>query len=164
MNQYLYVCHFSSGHIKVGRSSDPESRIAQHADRVACVGVELINKHTALCVGHVIPLESALIAACCESAKKRNQNEWFEGLDYLQVCGWASEIALKTAHFDDLSDEAPSELSRYEAIAMLGGTPKKAAQAMGYKTPHAIYMWPEFLVEAVADRVRGVAARLGESA
>jgi len=32
---HLYVCHFSSGHIKVGRSIDPVARVAQHADRVA---------------------------------------------------------------------------------------------------------------------------------
>ncbi len=33
--EYLYVCHFSNGHIKVGRSIDPRARIAAHADRVA---------------------------------------------------------------------------------------------------------------------------------
>jgi len=33
--EYLYVCHFSNGHIKVGRSIHPKSRIASHADRVA---------------------------------------------------------------------------------------------------------------------------------
>ena len=30
--EYLYVCHFSNGHIKVGRSIDPKSRIASHAN------------------------------------------------------------------------------------------------------------------------------------
>lgn len=35
MSEYLYVCHFSNGHIKVGRSVHPKSRIASHADRVA---------------------------------------------------------------------------------------------------------------------------------
>ncbi len=27
--QYLYVCHFSNGHIKVGRSIEPTARIAE---------------------------------------------------------------------------------------------------------------------------------------
>ena len=31
-----------------------------------------------------------------------------------------------------------------------------AASAMGYKSPHAIYMWPETLSKEVADRVMWV--------
>lgn len=42
--EYLYVCHFSNGHIKVGRSIDPRARIAAHADRVACMGVEFVDR------------------------------------------------------------------------------------------------------------------------
>lgn len=30
--QFLYVCHFSNGHIKVGRSVDPQSRIASQGN------------------------------------------------------------------------------------------------------------------------------------
>jgi len=29
MSEYLYVCHFSNGHIKVGRSISPKSRYRQ---------------------------------------------------------------------------------------------------------------------------------------
>lgn len=46
------------------------------------------------------------------------------------------------------------------AIQMLGGTPKKAAEALGYKAVQAIYMWPDVLPRATADRVAGAAARL----
>lgn len=91
--QYLYVCHFSNGHIKVGRSIDPQSRIAAHVDRVACVGIELVEHHVVECVGHSQPAEAALIDRCADAAKKRNKNEWFEGVDYLCVCEWANEIA-----------------------------------------------------------------------
>ncbi len=38
---HLYVCHFSSGHIKVGRSIDPVARVAQHA--ASGVPCELLN-------------------------------------------------------------------------------------------------------------------------
>jgi hypothetical protein len=47
-------------------------------------------------------------------------------------------------------------MNKQTAINLLGGTPSLAAKAMGYKSSHAIYMWPETLSKPVADRVRGV--------
>lgn len=91
--QYLYVCHFSNGHIKVGRSIDPKARISAHADRVACMGVELVEHHIAECAGHSAPAELALIDRCAQSATKRNKSEWFEGLDFAEVIGWAESFA-----------------------------------------------------------------------
>lgn len=52
-------------------------------------------------------------------------------------------------------------MDKKTAIEFLGGTPKKAAQAMGYKSAHAIYVWPDVLPQSVADRVIGAIARLG---
>lgn len=91
--QYLYVCHFSNGHIKVGRSIDPKARISAHADRVACMGVELVEHHIAECAGHSAPAELALIDRCAQSATKRNKSEWFEGLDFPSVCEWCAEFS-----------------------------------------------------------------------
>lgn len=91
--QYIYVCHFSNGHIKVGRSISPKSRIASHADRVACVGIELVEYHIVECVGHSAPAESVLIRQCSALSTKRNKSEWFEGLDYLDVCEIANQAA-----------------------------------------------------------------------
>lgn len=54
-------------------------------------------------------------------------------------------------------------MKKATAIEMLGGTPKKAAQVLGYGSPHAIYQWPEVLPMAIADRVRGAAQRIAES-
>lgn len=98
---HLYVCHFSNGHIKVGRSIEPKSRIAQHADRLACVGIELSEHHIAACYGPSEPREARLIARCAENAETRHQYEWFVGLDYLSVCEWANEAAAL-----ELTDEA----------------------------------------------------------
>ncbi len=53
-------------------------------------------------------------------------------------------------------------MKKQEAIDLLGGSPKKAAEAMGYTSVHAVYMWPDPLRPDVADRVRGVVARLLE--
>ena len=51
---------------------------------------------------------------------------------------------------------------RKTAIALLGGTPKKAQQAMGYKSIQAVYVWPEVLPQSTADRVAGAVARLAK--
>ena len=51
-------------------------------------------------------------------------------------------------------------MKKQTAIALLGGTPKKAAEAMGYKAVQTVYLWPDPLPAATADRVRGAAARL----
>jgi len=51
-------------------------------------------------------------------------------------------------------------MQKTDAINLLGGTPKKAAEAMGYKTVQAIYMWPEVLPQSIADQVNGASMRI----
>ena len=51
-------------------------------------------------------------------------------------------------------------MEKQTAINLLGGTPVKAAKAMGYKSVHAIYMWPEPLTQALADQVTGACIRI----
>ena len=53
-------------------------------------------------------------------------------------------------------------MDKKTAIDLLGGTPKKAAQAMGYKSIQAVYVWPEVLPQSTADRVAGAVARLAK--
>ena len=50
-------------------------------------------------------------------------------------------------------------MNKNEAIQLLGGTPAKAAEALGYSSVQAIYMWPEELPIATSDRVMGAAIR-----
>ena len=50
-------------------------------------------------------------------------------------------------------------MNKNQAIKLLGGTPKKAAEAMGYKAVQTIYLWADVLPQATADRIRGVLAR-----
>lgn len=93
MADYLYVCQFSNGHIKVGRSAEPTSRILTHADRAACFGITLVANCTIECVGPSAPREAALIARCAAAASARHLNEWFAGLEYSEVRKWAEEAA-----------------------------------------------------------------------
>lgn len=51
-------------------------------------------------------------------------------------------------------------MKKETAIELLGGTPVKAAKAMGYRSPHAIYVWPDVLPQSISDRVMGARARL----
>lgn len=53
-------------------------------------------------------------------------------------------------------------MKKQTAIELLGGTPKKAAEAMGYRAVQTIYLWPETLPQATADRVAGVVARMAK--
>lgn len=55
-------------------------------------------------------------------------------------------------------------MKKQTAIELLGGTPKKAAEAMGYRAVQTIYLWPETLPQATADRVAGVVARMTKPA
>jgi|GEM_PF-567267 len=97
MPQFLYVCGFSNGFVKVGRSSDPSSRIAQHEERVSCLGILLNESHTVECAAHVLSAESALIELCAAAASGRNKNEWFDGLNFDEVCKWAEQCATQLA-------------------------------------------------------------------
>lgn len=156
--QSLYVCLFSNGHIKVGRSDKPFLRIATHADRVSCLGVAVVGQQVFECVGRASLAEAELIRRCVAAASKRNAVEWFEGLHFDTVCGWAMEAAATRKFISNRC--APKEVGmlKADAIRALGGTPKRAAEAMGYVSSHAVYMWPDVLRQSVAERVAGIVA------
>ena len=132
MAQYLYVCHFSNGHIKVGRSVSPMARIAQHEARVSCLGVELVEHFIVECEGHSFPAERELIEKCVAAAEKRNKHEWFEGLDFQVVSDWANEISLKKFTH---ADQAKTSIDRFTgiflAVQLFDGSPTKLAEAVG---------------------------------
>ena len=92
----LYVCHFSNGAIKVGRSDDPKTRIAAHTSRVSCVGVELVEHRIFECEDSSLIAEGILIAKCALNASARRQREWFLGLTFQDVCSWAGGAASQT--------------------------------------------------------------------
>ena len=51
-------------------------------------------------------------------------------------------------------------MKKQTAINLLGGTPAKAAQAMGYSSVQAIYMWPDDLPQSTEDKVNGALVRI----
>jgi len=50
-------------------------------------------------------------------------------------------------------------MRKQDAIQLLGGTTKDAAQVLGV-TFQAVSKWPDPLSDRIADRVRGAAARM----
>lgn len=90
---YLYVCCFSNGFIKVGRSNDPKGRIAQHEERVSCMGITLTKQAHFGTEHSVVAAEMALIERCAKASHSRHKQEWFQGLSFEEVCRWAEECA-----------------------------------------------------------------------
>ncbi len=124
MKQHLYACLFSNGVIKIGRSSSPVSRIAQHEARLLVAGIDLAESYFVECMGDVVQAEAALIRKCdaVMNSVKRG-NEWFENLVFADVRSWVdifcqqnfeADQSLQT--FDPLVD---SKL-RQEIAAQMG--------------------------------------------
>lgn len=107
--EHLYVCLFSNGHIKVGRSIDPEARIASHASRVACMGVDLVEFKTFPVLDEVAAREAMLIARCTEHANKKHQNEWFAGgITFAMACMWGAQAANEQLSSEDTASALDS--------------------------------------------------------
>jgi hypothetical protein len=126
--EHLYVCQFANGHIKVGRSADPEVRVKQHAERVSCLGVELVAFDYYPCSGSVINAEARLIARCAEHASAQRKNEWFEGLQPGLVCEWAREIAGSDDEAPQVDHESPDFRAIVRGLMACGITQAQIAQ------------------------------------
>jgi DNA-binding transcriptional regulator YdaS (Cro superfamily) len=137
VSDFLYVCQFSNGHIKVGRSIDPQSRIAQHADRVSCMGVEMVEHFIAECVCPAYEREQALISQCADAASRRFKSEWFDGLDYPTVCEWATHAATCQIEAASRRSTILSLDERRDLAARLGMTPSVLLQALNGERPAA---------------------------
>lgn len=128
---YIYVCHFSNGHIKVGRSIEPQSRIAAHVARVACLGVTLADSCSFLCKERAAEAEQALIDFCAERASHRNHYEWFDGLDFSEVKQAAEQIASANA-----ADYAKTAWAEYLIrVLRCGYTQTRIAEMIGCAQP-----------------------------
>lgn len=144
MSEYLYVCRFSNDHVKVGRSSTPNERIASHADRVACVGIEITDVFITECLGRVEAAEFSMISECAKHATKKNKNEWFEGLDFSIACEIAKGFAnVCSDHVEDRTNR-PMPIDPFEteaidyvrALLRFGLTQSYIAKATGVSQPN----------------------------
>ena len=102
MKHHLYVCLFSNGVVKIGRSSSPVARIAQHEARLLVAGIDLVESHVGECMGDIVQAESALIRKCDSvlGSIKRG-NEWFENLVFADVRGWVDMFCQQNFEADE---------------------------------------------------------------
>jgi hypothetical protein len=127
----LYVCLFSNGHVKVGRSIDAPSRIATHQYRVACLGVNLVSHEVIACPADVKDAEAALIDWCIQNAEERFMNEWFSGLKYHDVVN----EAIRCASADQTEEAATGWAAYLILIKRAGYTQTRIAELIGCSQP-----------------------------
>jgi DNA-binding XRE family transcriptional regulator len=161
----LYVCLFSNGHIKVGRSNEPEIRIRQHADRVACMGVSLVESDRYACEDQVVGREAWLIEQCAAAANERFQNEWFSGLNFSFICA----LAAKAARMDlpqDLRGVEDSFGMRLKGARLAAGLTQAAlGECDGVGALKAsISSWESGRYEPNLSQLRAICERLNVSA
>jgi hypothetical protein len=157
---HLYVCHFSNGRIKIGRSTNPVNRIQGHANRVFCVGIDMVEHRIFRCEFDSVAAETALIEKCTSIASEVRGLEWFAGLNFATVCDWAEQASkIRTERNRDS-----------ETIDRLGG-PSKLAKLLGYDSmrggtqriqnwkkrgiPADVKLkWPELFLTELLDRIK----------
>ena len=130
----LYVCSFSTGHIKVGRANDAAARVEAHLERVACLGVTLRTFKSFVCVGSAVKPEAELIEWCAKQCSARFKNEWFDGLDFVDVCATAAKLAKIDYAPPDESDKPEVLTGRALVDALLTVNVEEVAKLAGVTT------------------------------
>jgi len=81
----LYVCLFSNGRIKIGKTATPERRVASHEKNARAFGHSLQCWWASLRVDACGAAEARALALVREIAKPVTGNEWFTGADFREV-------------------------------------------------------------------------------
>ena len=131
----IYACLFSTGLVKVGRSIDPVGRMAAHADRVSCVGIEIVRTHAAVCVSDVVMAERELIKKCIDACSKRNKEEWFEWLEFDFVIELIDEIS----QTEFIANESKKNIHVLKAISIVGSL--TALSELVGQSPQVVANW-----------------------
>lgn len=133
----LYVCLFSNGCVKVGRSKNADRRIAQHAVQLSCFRIDLIGSAVFECCGAMQVAESRALRKCREVAAETRGDEWFYGIDFDLACEIAKHAASGTDHHERYS--GASALVR--AIDVMGGMTNLAKAIGGNTKSQTIANW-----------------------
>jgi predicted transcriptional regulator len=75
---FLYAIEFSDGTVKVGRSSDPDSRLSAHRSAAAGFGLSETRRWVSVEIAGVVPLELAVLDRLRVVVPCRG-GEWFSG-------------------------------------------------------------------------------------
>lgn len=135
---YIYVCLFSNGLVKVGKSVNPDARIASHRGRVSCLRVTLSEKQVFECKGDMNLTERALINACKSNAEQVSSSEWFSGLDF----EYAKNVAAQCAATEYKVPEDGALMAQIAAeVVKCFGSQTAVAKALGYDDVRNVSNW-----------------------
>lgn len=91
---FIYAILFSNGMVKVGKTSNVERRIAQHAERVICIGVTIVKTFVRDCGGDgsASSVERKVIKWCQKMCDHRFSKEWFSGVGFDELCRFIDSV------------------------------------------------------------------------
>ncbi len=97
---YVYAVEFSSGVVKVGKTTDPGSRLANHAKYAEIHGGAIRESWTSELHNGYTKTERQLIEFCQQRGAKVFGKEYFGGLDFNIVRDFA-EITVQLSQIDN---------------------------------------------------------------
>ena len=107
---HVYAILFKNGLVKVGKSGDPNSRIASHKSNAAVHGNPVTNFWVSPLLTDMHEAESRLINYCSMYESPIAGSEWFMGLSYSDVVSFGERMT---------SEMLSSEVDSYEVSRMI---------------------------------------------
>jgi len=89
---YLYVIRFDTDVIKVGMSVAPAGRLRAHHAYSRGLGISITDQWVSVPHKQTLANEKELITFCRANASRTNAREYFVGLDFTSVIGYAETL------------------------------------------------------------------------
>lgn len=118
-NDYLYLCLFDNGTIKIGRTRSINQRITTHIGFADRFGIKMIRHESIVC-SNSKKAEKDLIQWCQKNSSHVSGREWFQGILFDECFSYAKFIA----------DKYPYE-NVYENIKILDLIPIQTSEFSG---------------------------------
>lgn len=114
---YLYALHFANGLVKVGRTSDPPTRIGDHIREGQSHGNPVRLQWLSVFIVHLQKAERELIDWCRAQpgAVQVRGHEWFMGLDYEDVVEQVKRVC-RTRAVSEVSGRLLTNVASYGAM------------------------------------------------
>lgn len=81
----IYVVEFSTGAIKIGHSSNIESRVYTHKSLAEALGIDVLNTYVSPQINNCFEVESMLIKWCIENNADQRLREYFHNMKFVNV-------------------------------------------------------------------------------
>lgn len=95
---YLYVIQMSDGMIKVGRTRRKDDRLSAHRTFAKNAGVLVVKHSFSQLLTDINEKEMQLISFCQKNSTACRSREWFDGVNYNEVCNFMMSFAPATEY------------------------------------------------------------------